>query len=69
MNYACPTRESTIDTHLLQLQLLQYSVLSGSGNCVSITLARALHVPFKISCVYNYITKLRSHESSKIIRI
>jgi hypothetical protein len=56
--YTCPTWEYAADTHLLKLQRLQNRVLRAIVNLDRPTPVREMHVAFKISYVYDYITKL-----------
>jgi hypothetical protein len=57
MSYACPTWEYEADAHLFTLQRLQNRVLRAIGNLDRRTPVREMHVAFKISYVYDYITK------------
>jgi hypothetical protein len=57
MTYACPTWEYGADAHVLKLQRLQNRVLRAPGKLDRCTPVRELHVAFKISYVYGYITK------------
>jgi hypothetical protein len=56
MTYAFPTRECAADGHLLKLQRLQNRVLRAIGNFDRCTPVREMHVAFKISNVYEWIT-------------
>jgi hypothetical protein len=58
MTYTCPIWEYLADALLLKFQRLQKRVLSAIGNLDRCTPVRELHVTFKISYVYDYITKL-----------
>jgi hypothetical protein len=58
MTYACPAWEFAADNHLLKLQRLQNNVLRTIGNFPRCTPVRDLHMAFKLSYVYDYITKL-----------
>jgi hypothetical protein len=58
MTYACPAWEFAVDTYLLKLQRPQNMVLRTTGNFPRRTPIRELHVAFKISHVYNFITEL-----------
>jgi hypothetical protein len=56
--YACPAWEFSADNRTLKLQRLQNKVLRTIGNCPKRTSVRDLHIAFKLSYVYDYITKL-----------
>jgi hypothetical protein len=58
MTYACPAWEFVVDSHLLKLQRLQNKVLRTTGNLPRRMLTRGLHVAFKISYLYDFVTKL-----------
>jgi hypothetical protein len=45
------------DAHLLKLQRPQNRVVRVTGNLDRSTQVSELHVAFKLSCVYDYITK------------
>jgi hypothetical protein len=57
MTNACPAWEFAAKNHLLELQRLQNKVLSTTGIFLWRTSVRDMHVAFKISYVYDYITK------------
>jgi hypothetical protein len=54
------------DTHLLKLQRLQNKVFRTTGNFAMRTPVRDLHVAFKISYVYDFITKLCRQQAEVI---
>jgi hypothetical protein len=58
MTYTCPAWDFAEDKHQLQLQRLQDKVLRVTGNFLRHTPVRDLHMAFKFSFVYDYITKL-----------
>jgi hypothetical protein len=66
MTYACPAWEFTADTHLLKLQRPQNKVLRTIGNFPKGTPVRDLYVAFKISYVYDFITKLCRQQAEVI---
>jgi hypothetical protein len=63
MTYVCPVWEFAADNHLLKLQRLQNKVLRTTGNFPRRTPVRDLHMALKLSCVYDYITKLRRQQA------
>jgi hypothetical protein len=67
MTYACPTFEFAADTHLMKLQRLQKRVLRAISNLDRRTPVRDLHLAFKISYVYHYITKLCRRQAEVIL--
>jgi hypothetical protein len=67
LTYACPTWEFVAETHLMKLQHLQNRVLRTIGNLDWRTPVRDLHLAFKISYVYDYITKLCRRQAEVIL--
>jgi hypothetical protein len=62
MTYTCPAWEFAADSHLQELQRLQNKVLLTIGNFPRYTPVLDLHMAFRISFVYDYVTKLcRQH--------
>jgi hypothetical protein len=63
--------EFAADNHLLKLQRLQNRVLRAIGNVPRHTPVRDLHMAFKHSHIYDYITKLCRHKqkSYKIMKM
>jgi hypothetical protein len=57
MTYAYSTWEYAADAHLLKRQRLQNRVFHAIGNLDRRTLFCEMHVAFKISYVYDYVTK------------
>jgi hypothetical protein len=66
MTYASPAWEFAADSHLIKLQRLQNRVLRTIGNFPRSTPVRELHMAFKISYVYDYITKLCRQQAEVI---
>jgi hypothetical protein len=58
MIYACPAWKFAADSHLLDLQRLQYRVLRTTGNLPRSTPTRALNPAFQIPYIYDYIIKI-----------
>jgi hypothetical protein len=58
MTYACPVWEFAAVSHVLKLHRLQNRVHRTAGNLPRRTATHALHLTFKISYVYDYITKI-----------
>jgi hypothetical protein len=56
--YVSPTWEYVADAHLLKLERLQNKVLHATDGLERRTMAREMHVAFKIPYVYDYIIKL-----------
>jgi len=56
--YACLSWEFAADNHLLKLQRLQNRVLRTISNLPRHTVTHDLHRAFKISHVYDYVTKM-----------
>jgi hypothetical protein len=77
MIYACPAWEFAADNHLLKLQPLQNKVLRTIGNFPRRTPVRDLHMAFKLTYIYGYMTKLcrqqveviQNHENANIRNI
>jgi hypothetical protein len=77
MTYACPAWEFAADSNLLKLQRLQIKVLRTIGKFPWCTPVRDLHMAFKLSYVYDYITKLcrqqaqfiQNHENANVRNI
>jgi hypothetical protein len=65
--YACPAWQFPADTHLLKLQHLNNNVPLTIGYLSRCTSTRELHVAFKITYVYYFITKL-SKKQAEVIR-
>jgi hypothetical protein len=65
--YTCPTWEYAVDAHLLRLQRLQKRDDRTIGNLYRRTPVREMHVAFKISYVYDYITKLCRTQAEVIL--
>jgi hypothetical protein len=57
MTYACPVWEFAADSHLLKSQRLQNKIFRTIGNLQRRTLARDLHVVFKIPCIQDFCYK------------
>jgi hypothetical protein len=66
MTYACPAWETAADNHLLKLQSLQNKVLRTTGNLPRCTPLRDLLTAFKLSYIYDYITKLCRQQAEGI---
>jgi hypothetical protein len=66
MTYACPAWEFAADNHLLKLQRLQNKFLRTIDNIPRCTPVRDLHMVFKLTYVYDYITKLCSQQAEVI---
>jgi hypothetical protein len=58
MTYVFLAREFTADDPILKLQRLQNSLFLATGNLDGCTPVPELYVAFKISCGYDYVTKL-----------
>jgi hypothetical protein len=77
MTYACPAWEFAADNHLLKLQHPQNKILHIIANFPRCTLVRDFHMAFKLSYVYDYITKLcgqkaeviQNHENANVRNI
>jgi hypothetical protein len=57
MIYACPTWDHASDAHLSKLLRLPSGVLGAIGNLDRCIPVRELHVVFKVTYVYDYITQ------------
>jgi hypothetical protein len=66
ITYVSPTWEFAADTHLLKLQRLQNRVLRAVDHLGRRTPVRDVHLAFKISYVYDYITKLCRRQADVI---
>jgi hypothetical protein len=64
---ACPTWEYVADVHLLKLQHPQNRVLRATGSLHRRTPVRELLMAFKITYVYDYITKLCRTQAEVIL--
>jgi hypothetical protein len=62
-----PPLEYAADAHILKLQRLQNRVIRSTGNLDKCTPVREMHVTFKISYVYDYITKLCRTQAEVIL--
>jgi hypothetical protein len=67
VTYAYPTWKYAADAHLLKLQGLQNRVLHAIGNLDRCTPFCELHMAFKISYMYDCITKLCRTQAEVII--
>jgi hypothetical protein len=67
MNYASPTWAFAVDTHLMKLRRLQNRILRATGKLYRRPPVRDLHLAFKISYVYDYITKLCRRQAEVIL--
>jgi hypothetical protein len=68
MTYASPTWDYAEGALLMKLQHLQNRVLCPIGNLKRGTAARELHVAFKISYVYDCVTKLCRTQAEVILK-
>jgi hypothetical protein len=66
MTYTCPAWKFAADNHLLKLRRLKNKVLRTFGNFPRHTLARELHMAFKLLYVHDYKTKLCRQQSEVI---
>jgi hypothetical protein len=67
MTYTRPTSEYAADALLLKLLLLQNRLLRAIGHLDRRAPVRELHVVFKASYVYDYITKLCMTQAEVIL--
>jgi hypothetical protein len=67
ITYSCLTWEFVADTHLMKPQRLQDRVLSVIGNLERPTPVRDWHLAFKVSYVYDYVTKLFMRQAEDIL--
>jgi hypothetical protein len=66
MTYISPAWEFAVDSNLVKLQRLQSKVLHTIGNFPRCTPICDLHMAFKISYVYDYITNLCRQQAEVI---
>jgi hypothetical protein len=77
ITYACPILEFATVTYLLKFQRLQNNFLRTLGKFPKFTPTRELHVVFKISYVYDFITNvcgqqaevIQNHENANVCNI